>query len=329
MAVLEQFILYNLLPAVLAGLLTWIFVAFALNILRIELGWMRLSLLYIPIIKSILVLLGIGLVMQWPREVFTTWRAQSISYTLIIPFVLLWLGITLFLRNYFVRRARKIALANAKPARDAAPRLHESMQRVQTAYDKVPMHMVCGGAIVCVKNDLPLAKVLVSTQGLDTPLILLNEEEPTIVFPQELVTKLKDEELDGALAHEYAHFMLTNPAWCSSQGMQYIASVSPIAQLISGQLEREEEKACDDMAVTALGNSEPYTEMLLKSYRFAAGQKSPLSGRLQVLPQLLGVRPIFTERVERLVQETSPQRSFVIQFFAMCLVWVVSFTLFG
>ena len=59
-----------------------------------------------------------------------------------------------------------------------------------------------------------------------------------------------------------------------------MTSVSPVAVLLSGQLEREEDKACDDMVITVLVSSEAYSGMLRKSYRFAAEQKNPLSGRL-------------------------------------------------
>jgi len=152
MAVLEQFILNNLLPAIIAGLLTWLFVVIALNVLKIEYGWFRISLMYAPVIKSILILLGIGLVMQWPREVFTTWSAQSVSFNLVMPYLLLWLGISLLLRNYFAGRARGIVLANAEAAKHAAPRLNASLQRVQKAYEKLPAQMASQGAIVCVKK---------------------------------------------------------------------------------------------------------------------------------------------------------------------------------
>lgn len=329
MAVLEQFILNNLLPAIIAGLLTWLFVVFALNVLKIEYGWFRISLMYAPIIKSILVLLGIGLVIQWPREVFATWSAQSVSFNLVIPFLLLWLGISILLRYYFAGRARGIALANAVTAQDAAPRLQASLQRVQKAYEKLPAELAGQGAIVCVKKDIPAAKILVSAEGLDTPLILVNEKEPTIVFPKNLLAKLNDDELDMAIAHEYAHFMLTNPAWCSSEGMRHMTSVSPVARLLSAEFEREEEKACDDMAITALGKSEAYPEMLLTSFRFAAEQKSPLNSKLQVLPQLLGVRPIFTERLERLLGEVSPQMNLGYQCFAVGLAWIGISVVFG
>jgi len=179
------------------------------------------------------------------------------------------------------------------------------------------------------EKDIPPAKVFVSTKGLDTPLILVNDEEPTIVFPKKLLSKLNDDELDMAMAHEYAHFMLTNPAWCSSEGMRYVTSVSPVARLLSGEFEREEEKACDDMAISALGKSEAYPEMLLTSFRFAAEQKSPLNSRLQVLPQLLGVRSIFTERVERLVGEVSPQMNLGYQCFAVGIAWIGIGVIFG
>ena len=130
MGIFQQFAIYNLLPAIVAGLLIWFFVVIALNVLKIEYGWFRISLMYAPVIKSILVLLGIGLVIQWPREIFTAWRAQSVSFNLVLPFMLLWLALAIFLRSHFANRARILALTSAEPANDVSPRLDASLQRV-------------------------------------------------------------------------------------------------------------------------------------------------------------------------------------------------------
>jgi Zn-dependent protease with chaperone function len=329
MNLVRQFLLYNLMPAIAAGLLSWLFVVLALRIFRIKYGWLRMSLLYAPLLKSILVLLGIGTVLQWPRAWFGPWQENALPFVMVAPLFVIWVGVILLIREYFRARARQHTLSNSVPAATASPRLQAAMQRVQAAYDKVPAKMVGQGMIVCVKRNMPETQLFVTEKGLDTPLILANEREPTIVFPNALISKLTNEELDSALAHELAHFMLSNPAWCSSDGIRTLTSVSPIANFLTWHLKREEEKACDDMAITALGNSEVYPEMLLKSYRFAVSQKNIFQKQLQTASRLLGGKPIISERIERLLKTTSPQRNLGLQCCLAGFIWLGLAFVFG
>lgn len=329
MILVQQFLLNNMLPAIAAGLLSWLFVVLAIKLLKIEYGWLRMSLLYAPLIKSILVLLGIGTVMKWPVMLFEPWREKALPFEMVAPLLILWLGAILLFRGYFNSRTRRIILENAMPAATASPRLKVAMQNVQSGYGKVPEKMVGQGMIVCIKRNLPEARLFVSDNGLATPFILKNESIPTIVFPKALISKLSDEELEGALAHELAHFMLTNPVRFSSDSIRALTSVSPIANLLSWHLKREEEKACDDMAITALGKSEGYPEMLLKSYRFAAAQKNIFQKQLQAASQLLGGKPNLSKRIERLLKGTSPQRNLALQFCMMGFAWLGLAFVFG
>jgi hypothetical protein len=103
-----------------------------------------------------------------------------------------------------------------------------------------------------------------------------------------------------------------------------------MAALMAAQLHREEEKACDDMATVALGDPETYAEMLLKSYRFATHNAVPVFEKLQYVPQLLGIKPILSERIERLLDRPKAEPSLRLQYLAAsCLsvaLWLVFFT---
>ena len=61
-----------------------------------------------------------------------------------------------------------------------------------------------------------------------------------------------DAELEGALAHEMAHFRLRRPAYCSSELFRTLAVLNPLSVLLADYFQREEEKACDDIAVAAV-----------------------------------------------------------------------------
>lgn len=319
---LQGFLLYNLLPAVLAGMITWLLVYAALSVFQVEYGTLRLSLLAAPLVKSLLVLFGIGLVLPWPRPVFAAWHARALSFSTVLPIVLIWGGAALILRTLLVRRARRLALQGAKPVGKSAPRLAASIDRVHAAYRRCPQKMVGrSGLACCVNVKMPQPRLLVSNRGLRSPTILTSESRPVIIFPRDLVERLSDDELDRALAHEYAHFLLRSHCGVSSTNLRRIVPINPIASLVAALLVREEEKACDDMAVAALGKPDVYADMLLKSYRFSAAHAGPLMDRVQVLPQLLGVRPMITERVERQLGDRPPQSRFAAQMAATCLLW--------
>ena len=130
-----QFVLYNLLPSLVAGVLAWLVIYAAIAVLRIEYAPLRLCLLYAPLVKSTLILLGVGLVLPWPREVFAAWHVKAFSFDVVLPYVLLWAGLALLAHFVFVERARKLALQNTEPAKQVAPRLAQSVERVADAYD--------------------------------------------------------------------------------------------------------------------------------------------------------------------------------------------------
>lgn len=110
--------------------------------------------------------------------------------------------------------------------------------------------------------------------------------------------------------------------------MQTLAIANPMATMMASQLLAEEEKACDDVAVAATGDAESYAGMLLKAYRFARPAPTAASRKLEYLPQLLGLKPMLTERVERLVGGASPGGGMTKQYVGFAVVWAAVIVLF-
>ncbi len=62
MTLIARFLVYNLLLSLAAGLLAWLLVMAALRLMRIGSSVQGLTLLSLPLFKSFLILLGIGVV---------------------------------------------------------------------------------------------------------------------------------------------------------------------------------------------------------------------------------------------------------------------------
>ncbi len=328
MSVLGQFLLYNLLPALVAGILTWIVIFSALGLLRIDNGALRLPLLYVPLVKSTLVFLGLHLVLPWPREIFTAWQAQALSPGVLLPFFLVWVGLAYLGYAVISRRARRQVIAGARPAVGAAPNLVRAYEEAVEAMEHTACPLVESGWICCtVDGPLTRPEVMLSDE-IVTPLVMITDQDPIIVFPAALVSRLDDAELKAAVAHELAHLTLRRPACFSSTTLERWTGINPISRLLANQLRQEEEKACDDMAVAALGQPDVYAEMLLKSYRFALEQAGSWQRRFRTVPQLLGARPGLTERIERLLQPTRPDHRYRVQRWATLGVWCLALAFF-
>lgn len=321
---IERFVLYNLLPSLLAGVLVWGAAWAVIRLLRIEQAQLRLCLLAAPAIKSTLVLLGLGLVLPWPREPFTDWAAGALPATRVLPLLALWAGVVWGAGTLLSRRARRLVLGDCAPADEASPRLVRALDRVMNAYDAArPWDPACPWSAPTRRPALR-----VTSRELPSPCVLTSGGEPLIVFPAKLERRLSDAELEGALAHEVAHVQLRRPLWCQGLALSRVGAVLPAAPILAGQVRREEEKACDEAAVAALGRPEVYAEMLLKSYRFARERSGAVVARLRIVPQLLGLRPSLSERVERLLRSPSPARQTRLQVPATWAAWVALYFVF-
>lgn len=319
MTALEQFLLYNLLPSVAVGALVWLLVVAAFNLLPIRQAVLRLCLLWMPLAKSLFVLLGIGLILPWPEPFFRSWQAAALAPRQVIPFLLLWAGGAALLYEAVVRRIRKRLLREARPAPE---RLERTLDEVLAAHRQTTACR-CDNGLLCSPASLPRPQLFVA-DDIRSPLVLTAGGEPAILLPTGLADTLDDDELAGALAHEVTHFGLRWPGWCSVGGLRKLAIVSPVAGLVSAHVHREEEKACDDVAVSITGDREAYADMLLKSYRYALAQDRSLARQVAFLPQLLGRRPALSERVERLLHEPAPAAGRPLQLLLTGLLWLAA-----
>ena len=333
MTPLVRFLIYNLLLSLAAGLAAWLIVMAALRLLRVQSSAQSLYLLSLPLFKSFFILLGLGLVLPWPAQLFENLHRQALRYWQVLPFLLVWaIGVYLAYR-LLVRRARQMLLKDARPAAQAAPHLAAIYKAVAEAYTRVPCP-TCDDDLCCVVELNQTAELLVSEQ-LDSPVALTDFGQPALIFPAGLIPLLSDAELAAALAHELAHFILRRPNWCSAGTLQKLTLLNPLTGLMGHYLHRQEEKACDDLALAALmrieafsasGQPELYAGMLTKCYRFAREQKRPVAlGGWQPLPRLLGFKPLLSERVEHILSAGGAVGSKKSSPLVFWLVWAALF----
>lgn len=319
----SQFLLNNLLPAIVAGCLAWAFVHLAVYLFGIRHGKLRLCLYLAPLLKSTLVLLGLGTVLPWPRDIFATWASQATPAQTVLPIFLVLTGLVLLTRNRLAARARRQLVAGARPA-DEEGRLASALDRVMSAY-RDNEHRIQAR---CQIEPLPHRPELLVHEGtLHTPAVV-TAGGPVVVFPSRLLERLDAAELEAALAHEVAHVYLRQPTNCfTSETVRMLATLNPFAGVMASQLQREEEKACDDIAVDIVGDPEGYAAMLLRSYRYAAATAGPLAGGLQYVHQLLGVRPVLSERVEHLMARDETYRP-ARQRLGFAVTWILLIVVF-
>ena len=314
-----QFLLYNLLPSILIGLLAWLVVVIALKYLPIREAKLRLSFLGVPVIKSALVLLGMSSILPWPQSLFSNWQANALPLAQLLPALLIWVTILLLAYFLLVRQIRRHLLQHAYTDKSTTSRLEQSLHRVRNRYHQNPVSR-CDAAFCTLTNRAPTPQLLVSDR-LRSPTALLEGGQPVILFPAALVGKLTDKELDGATAHELGHFVLRRNRWCSTTLLRRLVLISPAAAIVAAYLNREEEMACDDIAVGVIGQPDVYAETLLKSYRFAQAQSAPMARLARPLPQLLGVKAQLSTRIERLVQKPASNRDSRTQYVLACFLW--------
>jgi len=332
--VIGRFVLYNLLASLAAGLLAWLVALAVMRLLAVRSFTLRLCFMALPLLKSILVLLGIGLIFPWPTHFFINLHAQAVPLTDVLPFLLAWALAALLIERLAAWRERKKVLRGARPAQELSPRPQAAFERVLDAFKRVPP---CGEGApcdpasdsCCIMDKLPDEVRLLVSDSIDSPLAITDRRSPpAILLPAGLLPRLTDAELEYVLAHELTHFSFRPPGWRSASSVRRLALVFPVAGLGARYLQREEEKACDDMVVSILGQPEAYAQLLLKCYRFALEQRqSSSSEKLATLPQLLGWKPLLSERVEHLLHEPPRPCAWLQRPLVIWTAWVATFYL--
>jgi Zn-dependent protease with chaperone function len=246
-----RFLLYNLLISLAAGLLVWLIVRAAIRALKIRSSVLSFCFFGLAVFKSLLLLLGIGLVFPWPAAWFGAMNASAVPIEQVLPYFLIWSGGVYLVFYFSGRHAIRTALADARPAAEAGGRLVPIFDRVLEAF----RHNACRESKddFCSITNIKEPPRLMVSERIRSPMALIGEGEAAVIFPKALVSRLTDEELAGALAHELAHIGMRRPAWCSAGTLLKAAWVIPTALVAGESLRRAEETACDDLAVSIIG----------------------------------------------------------------------------
>ncbi len=324
-----RFVLANLLPSILAGALAWGVIRLMYRFLPVRDARRRLALYGIPLLKSALVLLGVGLVLPWP-PIFAWWRAAAVPWHLAIPSALIWAGFTLILQDAYRRRAYETVLEGARPARLDFPEVDEVLDEVIELYQsttpwrrRVPYPF--GGDAGRIPEVLPV----LSSDKIDVPLVLTDPTSQAVLLPSSFAPHLTRDQLKSIIAHEVAHLVISRPHIASATWWTLLTPISPIAIFLAEDIQREEERACDAMAAAVLGDRETYAEALVKAFRLIkAPAKRPVPAAALV-PQLTGRQPAISERVEALVRDRSavdvPWTQALMSYIVWLASWVVLF----
>jgi Zn-dependent protease with chaperone function len=324
-ALVAHFLVSNLLFSLAAGLLAWL------------VAWVMVRLLELRSSSPFLLLQLTGVQIApcsgrdwndfpWPTPWLDSFQRQALPAGPVVLSRLAWAAGVYLIYLLVVRKARQFALRGAAPAAEAAPRLAANFETVVEGFRKVPCPS-CSDDLCCTVELKSRPRLLVS-RHISSPLAMTDGGEPIILFPEGLLSRLNDAELAGALAHEVAHFHLRRPSWCSAGTLQKLTWVSPVAGLLGTYLQRQEEKACDELAVSVVGQPEVYAGMLTKSYRYAREQDNPANSfQLSVLPRLLGFKPLLSERVEHLLRSEHVPKGWKQSRLVLWLAWIVLFSI--
>lgn len=319
-----RFVFANLLPSILAGALAWGVIRLFYRFLPLRDARRRLALYGVPLLKSALVLLGVGLVLPWP-PIFEWWRAAAVPWYLAIPSALIWAGFTLILQDAYRSRAYAEVLEGARPARFDFPEVEDVLAEVIELYQKTtPWRRRApypfGGDAARIPASLPV----LSSDRINVPLVLTDPSCQAVILPASFAPHLSREQLKSIIAHEVAHLVISRPRSLSTTWWSLLTPISPIAIFLAEDIQREEERACDAVAAAVLGDRETYAESLVKAFRLVKSPAKRPVPAAALVPQLTGRRPAISERVEALVRDRSAVDVPWSQALMSYVVWVAS-----
>ena len=321
-----RFLFCNLLPSLLAGALAWWVVRFLIRTLRLRESRLRLALYGIPLLKSALVLLGIGVVLPWP-SFFDGWKAAAVPWHTAVPLALIWAGVCLIAQDVARRSVYREILAEAEPAERVAPEVQRLLQEVCARYrEEAPWARRLPAPFVADPRRIPARLDAILSPRVHAPMVLTTPGREAVILPDDLVRRLSREELSGVLAHEVAHLMIERPGLLSPTWWSLLTPLSPIALAIDHEIRREAEKACDAAASALVKDPATYAEALVKCYRFARSER-PARAVPAFVSQLTGEQPLISERVEELLRERSLSDAAWVQSAAGLVSWVSAWML--
>ena len=146
-------------------------------------------------------------------------------------------------------------------------------------------------------SDYPKVEVAISP-SISSPMAL-GILRPIIVFPADLVEKLRTDELTLILMHELAHVRRwDNLTMLLHRLVSAVLFFHPAVWLCGRMLRREAEQACDDLVVCATGRSEAYARGLAHVAERAA-HLNPLMRRIPTMNAFAATESDLALRIRR------------------------------
>jgi Zn-dependent protease with chaperone function len=294
---LARFAIFNLGASILAGLLVAVVVLGASRVLGIRDARVRSWLLGAALVKSTLVLAGLGTVLTFPSDRADAIGGGALPISVVGPLIVVWAGAVLVLRDRVTRSLRLSGVSG--PVHGASDRLTASVARLAAVARR--LERSDGPCFRCtVPDDLPTPAARVSRAG--APATIDPAGEPVIELPEGLLAALDDDELDGVVAHEIGHVVVARDReGCAPVWARVARWTSPGAAVVGILLDREEELACDELAVRITGQPTALASALLKAYR----RRRATAPALTPVANLLGGSRLLKDRVEHLASAES------------------------
>jgi len=299
---LARFGVFNLGASIVAGLLVAAAVLAVSRVLGIRDARVRSWLLGAALVKATLVLAGLGTVFTFPSDRTDAIGGGALPFSVVGPFILVWAGAVLVLRSRVIRSLR-LSGGGGPVHGTPADRLTVSVVRVAGVARRVERSD--GPCFRCaVPHDLPTPAARVTRAG--APATIDPAGEPVIELPEGLLAALDDDELDGVVAHEIGHVVVARDrAGCAPVWARVARWTSPGAAVVGILLDREEELACDELAVRITGQPIALASALLKAYR----RRRATAPALTPVANLLGGSRLLKDRVEHLASAESDRRA--------------------
>ncbi len=142
-------------------------------------------------------------------------------------------------------------------------------------------------------------RVEVATSPSTSSPMVLGILRPIIVFPADLVDKLRAEELSLILMHELAHVRrCDNLVLLLHRLVAAVLFFHPVVWLCGRMLRREAEQACDDLVVCATGREKAYARGLAHVAE-RGGHFNPLIRRIPTMNAFAAVESDLALRIRR------------------------------
>ncbi len=122
--------------------------------------------------------------------------------------------------------------------------------------------------------------------------------DPVVILPRTIAETLEPKDLERVVAHERAHIRRKDVASNFMQRLiETILFFNPWVYVVGGNIIKEREAACDDVAVQSTGTASDYAQCLACLANGVQQRKAPL-----LSPSALGSNKSVVSRIERLIR---------------------------